>query len=250
MKKSIHSTKRHWSEGVMAYTRSQKRPLLGLLILTILLQIGGELKVSPQGEASRPFSLLLHKTVITPLFHFAINSEYLKTKQMAQKIDHILQYEQAPLTGSMQTKLAKQIINLAQQYQIDPYLILAIIKVESSFDPKAHSYAGAMGIMQLLPIVIREVHQDFPQYSKRHHEDLLYNPLDNVQLGVHYFSSLLTRFRNDYQLALTAYNMGPTAVVARLKNNQVIPRGYAAKVFRYYRHYQQFQPRPQGLESI
>jgi soluble lytic murein transglycosylase len=163
------------------------------------------------------------------------------SRQLVLKIDNILEIENAPLSNRLQRKIAHNIVLLSQEYALDPYLILAIIKTESHFDPQALSYAGAMGLMQVLPIVIRDVADDLPQFEEDPYETTLYDPIDNMKLGVHYFAELLKRFRNNYPIALTAYNMGPTAVAERIKQKHPLPQGYAQKVMHYYQLYKQTQ---------
>ena len=227
-----------WRKAIVAYCRQQKKPILGLLILFLILQSWGELNTFLNKPAGSSPKESFHSIILSPIFHFASKTYYYKSKQMAKTIDSILQEENVPLNNTLISKVSLKIARLAHQYKIDPFLILAIMKTESRFDPEARSYAGAMGLMQVLPIVIRDLKKDLPEYSGRPYEDVLYDPMDNLSLGVHYFSELLAQFNNNYNLALTAYNMGPTAVIERLKNHQPLPQDYARKVMRYYRNYQ------------
>ena len=80
-------------------------------------------------------------------------------------------------------------------------LVRAVMQVESAFNPYARSPKGALGLMQLMPVTIR-------QYGVRNPFD----PGDNVRAGVKYLRELLDRYENDEELALAAYNAGPTAV--------------------------------------
>lgn len=89
----------------------------------------------------------------------------------------------------------------AIQYNLDPALIAAVIKAESAFDPKAVSWAGAQGLMQLIPSTARLVGCLDP-----------FNPQDNIMGGSRYLRMMLTRFNGDLTKAVAAYNCGPERV--------------------------------------
>lgn len=95
-----------------------------------------------------------------------------------------------------------EINQIALSDHLDPLLIKAIISVESCFDTHATSSAGAKGLMQLMPKTAN--HLGIGQ---------LYNPTNNLDAGMRYFSKLMTEFSNNVSLALAAYNAGPSAVI-------------------------------------
>ena len=89
---------------------------------------------------------------------------------------------------------------------IDKYLALGIIKKESLYNPKAQSVANALGLMQVLPSVGRQIIRKMKK-SKQ-----LFNPKTNIYVGTRYFKKLLKRFDNNIILSLAAYNAGPHRV--------------------------------------
>lgn len=83
---------------------------------------------------------------------------------------------------------------------LDPKLVKALIRVESSFDPRAKSKKGAMGLMQLMPATARDLGVTDA-----------FDPQQNVRGGVTYLRRMIDRFGR-MELALAAYNAGPEAV--------------------------------------
>ena len=115
----------------------------------------------------------------------------------------------------------------SRQFNIDNSLIRAIIKVESDFNPKAVSPAGAQGLMQLMPNTANLMNVKDTFDSE-----------DNIMGGTKYLSYLLEKFDNDIKLALAAYNAGETAV----KKYNGIPNypetiNYVKKVLDYNNQY-------------
>jgi soluble lytic murein transglycosylase-like protein len=90
---------------------------------------------------------------------------------------------------------------LAPTYRLDPELVLAVIEVESNFNPKARSHKHAQGLMQLIP-----------ETAKRFGVADPYDPDDNVRGGMAYLRWLLDHFDGDLTLALAGYNAGEGAV--------------------------------------
>jgi soluble lytic murein transglycosylase len=97
----------------------------------------------------------------------------------------------------------------AENYDLDPALLAAVIYRESKFDPKARSSSGAIGLMQLLPdtaegIALHTGGQKFVVTD-------LYDPEINVRYGSFYLRRLMRKY-GDTRLALAAYNAGQANV--------------------------------------
>jgi soluble lytic murein transglycosylase len=99
---------------------------------------------------------------------------------------------------------------LAKKNGLDPYLVVALIRQESLFDPKAVSPAAAHGLMQLLlstaARVAARIGHSAPQREK------LFEPELNLNLGIHHLKELLERYSNNLVKAVAAYNAGENAV--------------------------------------
>ena len=91
---------------------------------------------------------------------------------------------------------------------LDPFLIAALIRQESEFNPRVISHANAYGLMQVLPANGRELARHFG--IRRLNASQLLTPDRNVQLGTYYFHNLLESYGGQVELALASYNAGPS----------------------------------------
>lgn len=112
-------------------------------------------------------------------------------------------------------------------YNLDPALITAVIRVESAFDPNAVSWAGAQGLMQLMPGT-----------AARMGVDNVFSARQNIFGGSRYLRQMLNRFGGDLSLSLAAYNCGPGRVekankIPNIKETQA----YVKQVLTYYAYY-------------
>ncbi len=90
----------------------------------------------------------------------------------------------------------------------DPRLLLAIMREESRFNPRAKSAAAARGLMQLLLTTARQVGEGLGLVEVAPED--LYDPRLVIRLGAKYLGDLLARFDGDPYAAAAAYNAGPT----------------------------------------
>ena len=112
-------------------------------------------------------------------------------------------------------------------YQIPEQLVRAIIKVESDYDPRSVSVAGARGLMQLMPDTAERL-------QVRDIDD----PRENIFGGVRFLRILANDFNGDLELTVAAYNAGGEAV---MRYGGIPPyqqtRDYVVKVTHFYRRY-------------
>lgn len=106
----------------------------------------------------------------------------------------------------------------AQANDLDPFLVAAVIRVESKFNPDATSGRGARGLMQLMPDTGRWVAEKLNVKDFR--PESLYDPDANIRFGTWYLAELRRQFSGDIILALAAYNGGEGNVQRWLNNQQ------------------------------
>jgi soluble lytic murein transglycosylase-like protein len=114
------------------------------------------------------------------------------------------------------------------RYKLPEALILAVMAVESNFDPRALSDKGAMGLMQLMPATARDL---FVSDA--------WDPAQNIEGGSRYLRLLANQYSGDMIRTLAAYNAGPDAVRRAGDNVPDIPetREYVRKVVALYQTY-------------
>ncbi len=147
---------------------------------------------------------------------------------------------------------ADEIAKYTQIYNLDPYLVQALMRQESYFNPMAVSSSRAMGLMQLLPSTADYV----AQWEKMSGSQVgfLFNPEVNVHLGTRYLKYLHEKFDGNSMLAVGSYNGGPGAMGRWVSGSktlasdpdmfvETIPydqsRDYIKEVFSHYWHYRQ-----------
>jgi soluble lytic murein transglycosylase-like protein len=127
--------------------------------------------------------------------------------------------------------LAATLLDASRAHQLPAAFVIAVIEVESRFDPYAVSPKGALGLMQVLPATGAEVARRarIPWRGPR----TLFDPHANVRIGVAYLRELVDRYAS-VRAALAAYNWGPGEIDARLRDGSALPARYAERVLGAY----------------
>lgn len=99
---------------------------------------------------------------------------------------------------------------LGAQLELDPWLLMALSRRESAFNPHARSPVGATGLMQLMPATAKQVARQIGMTLDGN--EALHDPDTNLRLGGQYLADLLQRYNGNRVLALAAYNAGPHRV--------------------------------------
>lgn len=109
------------------------------------------------------------------------------------------------------------VFSMASEYNVDPYLVFAIIRAESKFQTTARSPVGARGLMQIMPETAEWIAGQM-NISDFNSEDL-HDPEVNIRMGCWYLKDLTAEFKGDVPLITAAYNAG------RGKVNQWVQEG-------------------------
>lgn len=183
------------------FTGSLKQTLvIGFLFVVLSTGAAGLIQADPSDD----FSFTIHEAE-PDSYH--LMSEQRVAEILADRLD-LFPQSQAP-------RLARHLLSLCRFYRFDPAFVLAMIEVESSFRIKVVSYAGAIGLMQLMPATARIVYQANPRLKEKpvvngDYSRILRDPYMNMELGIAYLAFLRDRYRDlsPYYL-VAAYNVGP-----------------------------------------
>ena len=131
-------------------------------------------------------------------------------------------------TYRIKPELARRIYDAATTAGIEPELGFRLIRVESVFNTRAVSSAGALGLTQLMLGTARE-------FEPRVTREQLLDPDVNLRIGFKYLRGLIREYKGDLKLALLVYNRGPVAVQKSLSMGMSPANGYESIVTKGYR---------------
>ena len=130
------------------------------------------------------------------------------------------------MPAAARRELARSVVRLAREFELDPRLVFAVLRAESNFDPLARSSKNALGLMQLIP-------ETAERFAVRN----VFDPIENLRGGMRYLRWLLSYFQGDVVLALAGYNAGEGAV-DRARGVPPYPetRAYVQRIRTLYPH--------------
>lgn len=120
------------------------------------------------------------------------------------------------------TPLASMIVNESLRQEVDPIFVAAVIRTESRFKGSAVSYAGARGLMQIMPATGRHLSSEENVPWKGN--STLHDAATNLRLGIAYLKQLEQKFKGNRERALIAYNWGPTNLEHSLRSGARPPQ--------------------------
>lgn len=132
------------------------------------------------------------------------------------------------LSGEEKNRLARTVNECSKTNGHDPFLILALIEVESGYDRRAVSEKGAMGLLQVMPFVAREMAGELN--INLADDKGLHDMETNLRIGSYYLAKMIRRY-GDLTMALEAYNLGPAKLDALLEEGRLKKR-FTKKTFK------------------
>lgn len=169
-----------------------------------------------------------------PLIGESYQTDAVKEHQLAN-IRTAIELQRTDMSNASRDRLAESIATTSGKHLLDPLLVVAVIQVESRFDHKAVSSAGAQGLMQVQPSVVTALTERGKMLQSPKN---IKDPGVNVEVGVSYLAYLKEMF-GDLKLALTAYNAGPSSVAKKLAAKEKLSFDYAHKVLSAQRELRQ-----------
>jgi hypothetical protein len=167
-----------------------------LLISTLLVTASASAQSSSAAYQIDNFDLPNAVKVETPK---------VETKNPTKRLIHLTAMPVNPSLGGFTTgnsEVDNFIVESGKRNSVDPLLLYSIMHQESSFKPRAMSYKGARGLMQLMPPT-----------AARFGVTNIWDPKQNIEGGARYMRFLLDLFDGDVRLALAGYNAGEGAVM-------------------------------------
>lgn len=160
-----------------------------------------------------------------------INENKIETLENQGYIQNSNRIEISSKDPDVNKRIEEAVKVSSKKYEVDENLIKAIIKVESNFNPNTVSSAGAKGLMQLMPENIRDLGVKDP-----------FNIEENIDGGTRHIKEYLDKYNGNVEMALMAYNGGPTRMMKRgvtsIDHIYKMPKetqNYVPKVMKYYK---------------
>lgn len=171
--------------------------------------------------------------------------------------EHIILSNLPKSLGRKARSYVRAVFKISEKHQVDPIWILSVMWTESNFNFTAKSWAGARGLMQIMPdtkkfiykgyrgqgkkLLVEKkdfnINEYFPYRIKSKDKKTHIRKLVNIELGVIYLKTLLNSFKS-HKYATVAYNMGPGWTRGRLRRKQPVgtDNQYLDKVRKAYKH--------------
>lgn len=178
-------------------------------------------------------AVVLHERSSAPLSEAAtLRAQLAATRGQVDSLqgqldraNHIIGYSSK---YGISARMAGKVYDAAIAENIDPVLAFRLVKLESDFNPRAVSPAGALGLTQLMPATARF-------YQKGLQAKQLFDPDLNLHIGFRYLHSLVEQYHGQMNTALLVYNRGEIAVASVGADGKVPQSDYARILMKGYK---------------
>ena len=151
-----------------------------------------------------------------------------KAELWTQVVDKFAEELRLKRNRPLADRIAKAVDNSSQEFDVDPWLMLSLIRVESAGRPEAVSHVGAKGLTQVMPATGKQIARDLGvEWTD---SEMLHDIETSIRFGTFYVRQLLDRFDGDVAIALAAYNWGPEHISGRIKRGKPLPVEYPGKI--------------------
>jgi len=234
-----------WALAVPQPTRF---PLLFPLLATALVALACRSPAPPLSSPEAPFPATAAArqpaSLVAPTAPPALPEEAPEDPTLVL-LRGVLTARAGHLAEPQRERVAQGLVEVEREHGISVLLLVALIERESRFDPLAKGPRGSLGLMQVRPFVGEDVagRIGVPWQG----EKTLFDPVANVRIGTAYLAELLDCFGSQ-ELALAAYNMGPTRLARRLSRGDVRTPAFVSRVLLEYQGLQrEFAPAETGI---
>lgn len=174
-------------------------------------------------KIARPIGVAPNSTNNTPVLPQS------EEKNLEERVAAYIRKTNSKVSKEEALEWAATYINTSKQFNIPLDVLLAKDWVESRFNPRAVSSKGARGMAQFTVSTGKKMWSDLGfEYESA---ASLENPKQSIIAGGYYLRILLNQFEQNMTLALTAYNMGPSALLDRLASGEELEYRYATLVY-------------------
>ncbi|HHU81723.1 MAG TPA: lytic transglycosylase domain-containing protein [Firmicutes bacterium] len=144
---------------------------------------------------------------------------YYSSTQEARRLETVLGnfFYSAEVQRDPSQEIVMIVHKYAVRFDLNPHLVLAMIQVESGFNPHARSPKGACGLMQVTPLVWRHYNPKSACNGRHapgvvHGDDCIFAVESNIRTGMQLLRDLIVHFQGETGAAIEAYNAGLTNV--------------------------------------
>lgn len=208
--------------AVQRRARRLRRQILGVSVCAVLLVVyqanrPAEAAARAENDPTRVAERLQHELART-------RGELADANQQIERWQRVFGFA---TSYDIAVDLATDIHDIAVAEGIEPELAFRLVRLESSFDERATSPVGAIGLAQVMLPTARYFQKDITR-------ETLYERETNLRIGFRYLRALVEENNGDVRLALLTYNRGPTAVRLALRNGHDPSNGYDRILMRGY----------------